>query len=173
MKTIKSESNGKSVEYRIYKYLNEIIVDVKVNGKHYTSSKPEIISEIMQGRQMYGRIGSVYISKPDVWNEIWTAYTEIKEQMESSDEYKVNQLREQRDRLARSLKYALDDLHEAGQRKVEAAMQGQAYRYDSGKLEAEVNTARAALNAFDAAHPEIIAGIRKERDERTERNMWN
>lgn len=173
MKIIKSESNGKSVEYRIYEILNKIIVDVKVNGKHYTSSKPEIINETVQGRQMYGRIGSVYISKPEVWGEIWTAYTEAKEKLESSDEYKIKKLRERREKLAFDLKYAQDELHETGQRKVEAAMQGLAYRYDSGKLEAEIATAKAALDAFDAAHPEIIAGIRQERDEQTERNIWN
>jgi hypothetical protein len=173
MKTIKSQAGGKEVEYRIYEYLNEIIADVRVNGKHYTRGKPEVYTEIVQGRQIYGRIASVFVSKSDVWAEIWTAYTEAKEQLESSGEYKVKQLRTQREKLAYDLKYANDELSESEQRQVEAAMQGRSYRYDDDKLNMAIVTAKAALSAFDETHPEIIAGIRKERDERTERNMWN
>ena len=33
--------------------------------------------------------------------------------------------------------------------------------------------AEAALAAFDAAHPEVLAAIKAERDERALRNVWN
>jgi hypothetical protein len=95
-----------------------------------------------------------------------------KEQVESSDESR--QLRQQREKLAREVKYAHDDLHEAKQRQVEAAMQGNRYRYDTiDKLKSDAATAEATLAAFDKAHPSIIDGIRKERKESIERNMWN
>lgn len=173
MRTIKRESNGREFEFNIYEYLNDILVEVRVDGKRHTTAKPEVHHEMLQGKQHYGRIGKVYISKPDVWQEIWTAYTEEKERLESSDKYKVKKLREQREKLAYDLKYAREDLYETEQRKVEAMMQGDAYNYDADALNAAIADAEAALKAFDEAHPEIIVGIRKERDERTERNMWN
>jgi hypothetical protein len=173
MTTIKQQSGTNAIEYRISEYLGSVSIEVRVNGKRHTEGQPAPTSEVVQGKQMYGRINNVFFSRPDVWAEVWTAYNATKEQVESSDEYKTRQLRQQRERLAYDLKYAHDDLHETQQRKVEAAMQGQAYRYDVDKLEAEIAAAKAALAAFDEAHPEIIAVIRKERDERTERNMWN
>ena len=173
MKTIKTQSNGKEVEYRIYEFLNEIIVDVRVNKKKHTTAKPEPLNKIMDGRQIYGHIGTVYVSKLDIWNEIWTAYIEAKAQLKSTDEYKIKRLREQREKLAFDVKYASDELHESEQRQVEAAMQGRSYRYDSDKLKLAITTAKAALIAFDESNPEIIAGIRQERNERNERNIWN
>ncbi len=173
MKTITSQAGGKEVKYQIHEYLNDIVVNVRVGGKHHTSGKPEVFNEVMQGRQIYGRIGSVYISRPDVWAEIWTAYTEAKDQLESSNEYKIKQLRSQREKLAYDLKYAIEELSETEQRKVESAMQGRAYRYDADKLESAIDDAKSALSIFDAAHPEIMAIVKKERDERIERNMWN
>lgn len=41
------------------------------------------------------------------------------------------------------------------------------------EAEAKIPAARAALDAFDAEHPEIIEVIHKERQESIERNRWN
>lgn len=174
LKTIKQETkDGKTVEYRITEHLGNISIDVYANGKRHATGQPESKTEIVQGRQVYGHINSVYVSRPEIWTEIMAAYTSAKMEIESSEEYKARQLRQQREKLAYDLKYANDDLHETEQRKVEMAMQGRPYRYDGDKLDAAIAAAKAALMAFDEAYPEIIAGIRKERDERTERNVWN
>lgn len=47
------------------------------------------------------------------------------------------------------------------------------YHYDGDKLEREIADAEAALNVFDDTHPEIVSLLNAERDESTERNMWN
>jgi hypothetical protein len=39
--------------------------------------------------------------------------------------------------------------------------------------DAAVRAARAALMAFDAAHPEVVAALEAERAERAERSAWN
>lgn len=174
LQTIKQQTqDGKTVEYRITEHLNSISIIVYANGKHHADCKPESLNTTVQGRQVFGRIGNVYVSNPILWDGIVAAYDAAKAKIESSDEYKVQRLRQQREKLAYEVKYASDELYETERRKVEMAMQGRAYRYDAQKLEAEIATAKANLNAFDEAHPEIIALIKKERDERTERNMWN
>ena len=43
----------------------------------------------------------------------------------------------------------------------------------AAKWEAEYAAAEADLKAFDAAHPEVLAEIKRRRDESVERNMWN
>lgn len=174
LQTIKQQTkDGKAVEYRITEHLNSVSIVVYANSKQHADSKPESLNTTVQGRQVFGKIGNVYVSNPNLWAEIMAAYTSAKERLESSEEYKVRQLRQQREKLAYDLKYARDELYEAENRKVEMAMQGRVYRYDTEKLEAAIATAKASLNIFDEAHPEIIALIKKERDERTERNMWN
>lgn len=174
MQTITQQTkDGKTVEYRICDSLDKIYIDVYVGGKRHTTGQPVDKTEIVQGRQVYGHINAVYVSNPDTWAEIMTAYTSTKEQLELTDEYKTQQLRQQRERLSRALGLAQDELYGAENRKVESAMQGRSYRYDANKLQFEISAAKADLKAFDEAHPEIIAGVRKEQDERTERNMWN
>ena len=177
MQTIKSikaaAKNGQTVEYRISEHLKKISVEVFVDGKRKAGGFPEVVNSTIQGHYIHGKVASVYITKGDVWSDIVSAYAEAKAALEESDEYKMTQLLEQRETLAYNLKYAQEELYEAETRKVEMAGQGHPYRYDAEAMEIEIATAKAALAAFDKAHPEVIALINKDRDERTERNMWN
>ena len=82
-------------------------------------------------------------------------------------------LKEQRERLAREWQYAKQELWGHQDRRVEAVGNGDMYHYDGDKLEREIADAEAALNVFDDTHPEIVSLLNAERDESTERNMWN
>ena len=171
--TIESQAHsGQSVDYRVCEHLNQISVEVYVNGKRYAGGVPKVVEEMVQGKYIYGKIVSVYLSKEEVWREVWEAYVAAKEQIESSEEYKAKQLRKCREGLAWDVKYAKDAQYEAEKKVVDMAMCGRSYKYNAEELQTKIDKAAKALAAFDKAHPEVIAVMEKERDERIERNMW-
>jgi hypothetical protein len=179
MKTLQTittvTTSGQEVKFQLFEYSHgeKIGVAVWAGGKKVAEGTPEALDELKDGKRVYGRIGKVYMTNPDKWNEVWTAYVAAKEDLEACEEYRVRRLRSLRDRLAREVGYALDEEHEMHQRGVERAMQGSPYRVNDDALAQKVADARKALAEFDAAHPEIIAAIRKEKEEELERNRWN
>src|SRR3989304_8077103 len=88
-KTITQESNGRTIEYRVHEYLNQILVDVVVDGKRHTTGTPEPTDMMVQGRHVYGRIVNVQIGTENIWNQVWTAYSESKTDLESSFDYQL------------------------------------------------------------------------------------
>jgi hypothetical protein len=89
------------------------------------------------------------------------------------DKTDMLELQSIRRNLSYDLKFAIEELHSARDRRVEAAMQGDSWRPDEDSLNAKIKTAETNLDIFDQAHPEVIAQINKEKAEAIERNMWN
>lgn len=173
MKTITQQTkDGRTVEYQIEEYLNRICVNVRLNGKSVASGTPEATGKTINGMYIYGEIGRVQMGNEQVWNDVLAAYDEAKSQLEATDAYKTTELRRQREKLALDVKYSRDELHEAEQRVVERAMQGERHAVDS-QLSYDVEMAEWELKKFDDAHPEIIAGLKAEREASLERNRWN
>ena len=148
-------------------------VQIAQRIKRKAGGQPEVLGTTVQGHFVYGKIASVYVSNLDTWNNIANAYAEAKAAAESSAEYKTQQLCKERRSLTSNLKCAQDELYEAQQRRVEAMGNGEHYRYDAGRMESEIESAKASLQAFDEMYPKIIALLKQEQDESVERNRWN
>ena len=83
--------------------------------------------------------------------------------------FSAKRLRSERESLCCSLAASLDDL---------SAHRECCYQEDCGfhgmePFDAAIKTASEKLAAFDAAHPEIVGIIEREKAERAERNAWN
>jgi len=92
---------------------------------------------------------------------------------ETRDRLAMNRLRSQREHLVRDLNghiadAAPDDLYDSEYEHINLRRQKAAK-----EAEAKIPAARAALDAFDIEHPEVIEAVRKERAEAVERNRWN
>lgn len=78
-------------------------------------------------------------------------------------------LEEQREELTWELSAALDRYQDAMQRAHASSVGGM----DLARASEAVKAAEAAIAAFDAEHPEIIAAIKAKRAENADRHMWD
>jgi hypothetical protein len=82
------------------------------------------------------------------------------------------QLRSERDRLADEIGCLAEAAHEDRVTAIERASATGVYSKPDDRADA-IAAARAALAAFDAAHPEIKAEIVREREASVKRHMWD
>jgi hypothetical protein len=109
---------------------------------------------------------------PKLWSEFQAAMRKAGRgegiSYENIEEEVPLTLEEQRQRLTWNLEAAIDRYQDAMQRAHASSVGGM----DLVKYQQAAKEAKATLDAFDAAHPEIISAIKTKRAENAERNIW-
>lgn len=109
------------------------------------------------------RIGRVALTQPEA--------DELRRQWDELAPLRPRDLRGERSMLVAAVRGAENQWHYGHSRRMDSGEYADPFAPDAAN-EAAIEEASCALAAFDAEHPEIVAAIKRELDERTQRAMW-
>ena len=169
MKITWSTRDGREVKVEIEQHGAEVVATAFVGGKYVFCGTPELMEMPISGA--VARLGNLGLVQ-ERYDEVMAAIRALRAELDEIPEVKFDKLARQRERLAETLNWARDDAYQAEHDRIEHTRVtgiGTAAVNHSSK----VHEAEAALAAFDAAHPEIVAELKADRAKRTAAHMWD
>jgi len=169
----KTGKDGRTVEIKLHRYAGQHVAQAYLDGKYVGTGDPTKLNK---------RVGDTthYLShtKPAIGltseeaKAIIEAIRVADEAERQTPSGKLDTLRAERQRLAAEVSGHMDDADDAVNRAHDRGIVDVGYHERAKHVEA-AEEARERLAQFDAEHPEILAAIKKEREEKANRHQWD
>lgn len=162
--------DGKTeIEIRVERKGNAVTLTTFVGGKYDWSAHD--LAAVAKNCPVPGAVASIgrVALKQDRVDQVRAIITQIQSEIDADPVAQMQKLIAERNKLSRNLSYILDAAHEDHVNRVEH-MSAHGFAHASKRdFEAEEKSARAALAAFDAAHPDTVAKIKADAEAEIER----
>lgn len=165
----KQTQDGRQVEVADpRRYLHGYVADVYLAGQRIgrnESVMPLLPEQTAQFPGYTHRIGKVVLTA----SEAATVEAALQARAEADPEVQSLRLRSERDMLVRATNALMDEQGAKREEHYDSGAVGPVPAYET----AEVREAQEALSSFDAAHPEVVEAIKREKADQAARNQWN
>lgn len=174
--------SGMELEIIVLEFHGRPNIDIKSGGNFICSdhgcwlvkSLPPALKQSLPSfvTQDYYMIGRCLIDHA-TGQKVLQTMADLQAQIDQRPEQIMLKLRQERASLVDDINGALDEADSAKARSYESGEGTGQFIFAGKKWEDRADSARAKLNAFDKAHPEIIEAIKKEKAEDAERHFWD
>jgi len=162
--------NGAEIEIVVGEYLDSATAAAYVAGRRELQSAPAMLKTPAKigDNLIVANIGKVGLTQ-DRLDQVRAMMAAMQAEIDARPDVQMRKLVAQRKRLVAEISYTLDAAHEDHVRYIERASANGFARRSTRDFAAEVQSARAALAEFDAAHPDVVAKIAAEKADATAR----